>query len=347
MMLDGPIFAEPRLLWLALLAPLAAAAVAVWLWRRRLAADTAWASRALWDRLLPAYSPARMRASIAFLTLAVLGTSLALARPRWGAGRQDVQRKGVDVVYLVDSSLSMSARDVPPSRLYVAKSLVRRMARAMPGNRVGLVQAEGTGMALAPLTLDGGVIDLLLDTIEPGSLPAPGTELATGLEASLRLFSPGSEKHRVLVILSDGEDHGGGLEAATARLREEGVVVHAFGIGTPAGATLPLPGNVPGNGPGNGGTKHDAEGNEVISRLHEDVLEGMARGTGGSYTRVTSAAVDPSPVVRRIDSMEKRTVESQSVSTLEERFQWPLALATAALLFYLAVGPFAPREDHA
>jgi Ca-activated chloride channel homolog len=339
MTLNDALFAEPRLLWLALLAPLAAAAAAVWLWRRRLAADRAWASRALWDRLLPAYSPARLRASIAFLALAVLGTSLALARPRWGAGRQEVERKGVDVVYLVDSSLSMSARDVPPSRLYVAKSLVRRMARAMPGNRIGLVQAEGTGMALAPLTLDGGVIDLLLDTIEPGSLPAPGTELATGLEASLRLFGPGSEKHRVLVILSDGEDHGGGLEAATARLREEGVVVHAFGIGTPAGTTLPLPGNA--------GLKRDAEGNVVVSRLHEDVLEGMARATGGSYTRVTSAALDPLPVVRRIDSMEKRTVESQSVSTLEERFQWPLAFATAALFAYLAVGSFAPRRDHA
>lgn len=337
---DGPLFAEPRLLWLALLAPLAAAAVAVWLWRRRMAADTAWAARALWDRLLPSYSPARMRLSIACLGLAVLGTSLALARPRWGTAKQEVERKGVDVVFLIDSSLSMSAMDVRPSRLYVAKSLVRRMARAMPGNRVGLVQAEGTGMPLAPLTLDGGVIDLLLDTIEPGSLPAPGTELATGLEASLRLFSPGSEKHRVLVILSDGEDHGGGMEAESAKLHEEGVVVHAFGIGTPDGARLPLPGGS-GNG---GGFKQDAEGNVVVSHLQEEVLEGLARSTGGSYTRVTSAALDPAEVVRRIDSMEKRTVESESVSLLEERFQWPLALAAAALFCYLALGAFAPRE---
>jgi len=338
---DGPIFAEPRLLWLALLAPLAAAAVAAWLWRRRLAADAAWAARALWDRLLPSYAPARIRLSIVCLGLAVLGTSLALARPRWGAAKQDVERKGVDVVFLVDSSLSMSAQDVQPSRLYVAKSLVQRMARAMPGNRVGLVQAEGTGMPLAPLTLDGGVIDLLLDTIEPGSLPAPGTELATGLEASLRLFSPGSEKHRVLVILSDGEDHGGGLEAESARLHEEGVVVHAFGIGTPDGARLPLPGSLPGSH----SFKQDAEGNVVISHLHEDVLEDMARSTGGSYTRVTSAAIDPAPVLRRIDNMEKRTVESESVSLLEERFQWPLALAAAALFGYLAMGAFAPRKD--
>jgi Ca-activated chloride channel family protein len=257
-----------------------------------------------------------------------------------------VERKGVDVVFLVDSSLSMSAIDVPPSRLYVAKSLVRRMTRAMPGNRVGLVQSEGTGVALAPLTLDGGVIDLLLDTIEPGSLPAPGTELATGLEASLRLFGAGSEKHRVLVILSDGEDHGGGLDAEIARLREEGVVVHAFGIGTPDGAPLPLPG-AGGTAGGNAGFKKDADGNIVMSKLHEDVLESLTRATDGSYTRVTSAALDPSPVVERIDSMEKRTLESHSVSTLEERFQWPLAAAAAALFLYLAIGPFAPRERHA
>lgn len=334
------IFAEPRLLWLAGLATLGAAAVAGWLWHRRLAADAAWASRALWDRLLPAYSPARLRVSVLCLAVAALGTSLALARPRWGASQEVVERKGVDVVFLVDSSLSMSAPDVPPSRLYVAKSLVRRMTRAMPGNRVGLVQTEGTGVPLAPLTLDGGVIDLLLDTIEPGSLPAPGTELASGLEASLRLFGAGSDKHRALVILSDGEDHGGGLDAEVARLRDEGVVVHAFGIGTPNGAPLPLPG-------AGGGYKKDADGNVVISRLHEDVLEGMTRATGGSYTRVTSAALDPAPVVATIDAMEKRTLESQSVTSLEERFQWPLALAAAALFLHLGLGAFAPRERHA
>ena len=334
------IFAVPRLVWLTALAPLAAAA-ALWLWRRRLKAAAAWASRALWDRLLPAYSPGRLAFSVACLGLAVLGTALALARPRWGTGHQKVERRGVDLVFLVDSSLSMGAFDVPPSRLYVAKSLVRRMTRAMPGNRVGLVQAEGTGVALAPLTLDGGVIDLLLDTIEPGSLPTPGTELAPGLDAAIRLFGEGSEKHRVLVILSDGEDHGGGLEEEAVRLRDEGIAVHAFGIGTPQGAPVPIPGNG-----GNRGYKRDAEGNVVMSRLHEDVLETMARATGGSYVRVTSAAADPAPVMERIDRMEKKTVESNSVTTLEERFQWPLALAVAALLSYLGLGAFAPREDH-
>lgn len=329
-------FSEPRLLAGAALAPLAVAALAVWLWRRRFAADAAWASRGLWSRLMPTWSPGRIRLSVACLALAVLGASIALARPRWGSGREEVERRGVDLVFVIDSSLSMGVLDVAPSRLYVAKALVRRMAQALPGNRIGLVQTEGTGMVLAPLTLDGAVVDLLLDAVEPGSLPTPGTELAPGLETALRLFGEGSEKHRALVLLSDGEDHGGGLEQQIARLREGGVVVHAFGIGTPGGSPVPIPGT------GGRSFKRGSDGSLVISRLHEDVLEGLARATGGSYTRVTSAAADPAPVLRQIDSMEKKTIESQVSSHLEERFQWPLALAVAALLLHLAVGPFAP-----
>lgn len=330
------IFGQPQLLWLLLLVP-AGAALAAWLWRRRLAADAAWASRGLWSRLRPAYVPRRIAFSVACLAIALLGTALALARPRWGSGTQQVERKGVDVVFLVDSSLSMAARDVSPSRLFVAKALVRRMVRAMPGNRVGLVQTEGAGLVLAPLTLDGGVLDLLLDTIEPGSLPIPGTELAPGLETALRLFGEGGEKHRVLVVLSDGEDHGGGIEERIALLKDNGVVVHALGIGTAEGSRIPIPGTLD--------FKRDEDGSFVLTRLHEETLESLARATRGSYLRVASAAADPAPLLASIDGMEKRTMEKQTLSTLEERFQWPLGLAVLALALYLAVGPFAPVRE--
>lgn len=332
-------FADPTLLWLALLAP-AAAVAAAWLWRRRLRADAAWASQGLWDRLLPAYVPRRLTLSVATLALAVLGASLALARPRWGMSEHTVERKGVDVVFVVDSSLSMGAQDVSPSRLFVAKSLIKRMVREMPGDRVGLVQTEGDGVVLAPLTLDGGVLDMLLDTVDPGSLPVPGTELAPGMDAALRLFGEESGKHRVLVLLSDGEDHGGGLESETDRLRELGVIVHAIGVGTVTGAPVPVPGSA-------GEFKKTSEGGVVVSRLNEDVLQNLARATGGIYLRATTAAVDPGRVVRAVDGMEKRTIESRDLSTLEERFQWPLALAALALLLHLAVGPFAPEKSRA
>ncbi len=326
-------FAVPRLLWLVLLAPLAAAAAAA-LWRRRLRADAAWAARGLWDRLLPAYSAWRLALAVGCVGAAVLGIALALARPRWGDAREKVERRGVDVVFLLDSSLSMAAPDVSPSRLFVAKTMIRRMSQEMPGDRVALVQTEGEGLMLAPLTLDGAVLDLLLDTVEPGSLPRPGTELAAGIDAALRLFGPQRQKHRALVILSDGEDHGGGLDAAIAKLKDNGVVAFAVGIGTPGGAPIPL---------GDGNFKHDPQGEVVITRLHEENLEPLARATGGAYLRAASAATDPAPLLHQIDRLEKRTLESETVTTREERFQWPLLLTAAALLVQLAVGPFAAR----
>ena len=329
-------FAVPVLLWLALLAP-AAAAAAAWLWRRRMRAGAAWAARGLWDRLLAGYSRGRLAASVALLALAVLGTALALARPRWGESAERVERRGVDVVFVLDSSLSMAAADAPPSRLGVARTLVRRLVAALPGHRVALIQTEGESVVAAPLTVDGAVIDLLLDTVEPGSLPVPGSLLAPALRQALRLFPPGGDKHRVVVLVSDGEDHGGGVEEVVAELAEERVVVHALGVGTPQGAPLPLPGGAPNQ------VKRDEHGRVVISRLNEEALETATRRTGGLYLRATSAALDLQPLVRRIDAMERRVLDTEEVATQEERFQWALAAATAGLLLWLALPPFRPE----
>jgi Ca-activated chloride channel family protein len=332
-------FATPGLLWLALAAP-AAALVAALLWRRRLAADAAWAARGLWDRLLATYSRHRLALSVVLLAVAVAGTALALARPRWGGVEKQVERRGVDVVFVLDSSLSMSARDVVPSRLGVAESVIRTLVRQMPGNRVALVQAEGSGVVLTPLTLVGGVIDLLLDAVEPGSLPKPGTELAPALDSALELYAETGPEHRVLVLISDGEDHGGRLDAGIDRLRREGVVVIAVGVGTLPGAPIPLP-RVAGR---RDDYKRDDAGDVVISRLEEARLEEIAYETGGVYVRATSAAADLSPVVDRIGEMATRRLETDVVDTREERFQWPLAAAALALVAHLALGPFRRRE---
>ncbi len=327
-------FARPDLLALLLLAPVAAFA-AGWLWRRRLRATEAWAARPLWDRLVAGYSRHRLVASVVLLVLAILGAAAAIVQPRWGRSQETVKRKGVDVVLVLDASLSMGAHDVSPSRMAVAKTLVRRLVRAMPGNRVALVGAEGQGLVLAPLTTDVAVLDLLLDGLEPGSLPTPGTELGDALDQVVRLFPPGGKTHRAAILISDGEDHGGGLEKRLAALSQAGVAVHAIGVGTPAGAPVPIPGQP-------GANKRQGDGSLVVSRLHEEVLERIARATGGVYLRATDPARDLSSVVRAIESLEKTRYESTVVDTRAERFQWPLGAAIAALALFLAVPPFRP-----
>lgn len=352
-------FARPHDLYLLALVPLVVILASV-AWRRRLAAMAAWSVRTLWPRLLAGYDRGRLNASVTLLALAVLGTSLVLARPRWGASTQEVERRGVDVVFVLDTSLSMATRDVAPDRLWVAQSLIRRLLAEMPGNRVALVQAEGAGEVLVPLTADSAVIELLLDAVLPGSLPTPGTELAPALERALELYPDEGSKHHVMILLSDGEDHGSEMKRAIAKIREAGVVVHTIGVGTVEGMPLELPSHVlnmeeflvqgrrsappPSDEPR---YKLDENGAVVVSRLVEPTLEELSRETGGRYVRATSAGEDLEEIVTAIDDMEKMTYGSEVVSSLEERFQWPAALAVVALAAHLLFPPFRRGQESA
>ncbi len=324
--------ADPRLLWLALAAPLAALA-AVALLRRRAAAEAAWASRAIAPRLRAGGRPRPPLWAALLLALAVLGIVLALARPRWGESVEKVEQRGVDIVFLLDTSASMGAYDVLPSRLWLAQSLVRRMAQKLPGNRVALVQAEGVGVVMAPLTVDIAVLDLLLDAVEPGSLPLPGTQFAPALARAIDLFPAGHDKQRVMVLLSDGEDHDEELAPVIAKLVEAGVVLHAVGVGTDQGAPVPVAGK-------EGEFKRSAGGDIVISKLHAATLEKLATATGGIYLEAANSNADPQAIVDRITGMQKRGLASSTVATLEERFQWPLAAAAVALALWLALTPY-------
>ena len=342
-------FGRPELLWLLLLAP-AVGLLAHLAWRKRLAAMTAWAGRGLWNRLLPGFDRRLLILQAVLFALAAAGVAATLAQPRWGASEQQVERQGVDIVFVLDTSLSMATPDVQPSRLWVAQTLIRRLVNDLPGHRVALVQAEGDGVVLIPLTDDTAVIDLLLDAVLPGSLPTPGTEIAPALDRARELFPAEGSKHHVMILLSDGEDHGSALEEAVDALEEAGVVAHAIGVGTREGQPLELPFAAQENqGRGDAGGeveyKRDETGKIVVSRLVESTLEEISRATDGVYVRATSAAADLSPVVGRIEEMEKRTYGSEVVSTLEERFQWPLALAVGALLLQLTAAPF-HRVEH-
>ncbi len=321
------IFAAPKVLWLALAAPITLVLAALF-WRNYLRNLNAWARTGVWERLGVSFGRKRLWMSLLCLALAVLGIALALARPRWGTRGQIVERQGVDVVFVLDSSMSMAARDVAPSRLDIAKSLVRRIAAALPGHRVALVQAEGEGLVLAPLTVDIAILDLLLDTVGPGSLPRPGTQLGSALEEALRLYPPDGEKHRALILISDGEDHGSGWERSLRKLEDAGVVVHTLGVGTTRGSPIPLLEKEQ-------RFKRDQDGRVVVSKVNEAVLKRLAADTGGIYLPVSSPGIDPLEIIQAISAMERRSFEDEFLDIRAERFQWPLALAALALVGHL------------
>ncbi len=332
------VFASPDWLFALLLLPLLA--VVSSLCARRDGARVALlVARPLWRRVVRS-EDARLRLlRLVLVLLATTGGALALARPQWGVVREKVEREGADVVLLLDSSGSMATADVPPSRFFLARAALLNLVSRLEGDRFGLVAFEGEAYPLVPLTLDADAIGLFLDSIEPGFLPTPGSSLASAVSRGLELFVDPARPNKVMVLVSDGEDLEGEVEAAVQKARAAGVVVHAVGVGTERGEPVP---ELDADGRALG-FKKDEAGQVVISRLDEAALEAIARGTGGRTFRLTPSDPSLSALAAAIESLDQATVAREYAYRRKERYQWPLAFGLGALSLALALPLPLPR----
>jgi Ca-activated chloride channel family protein len=331
------LFAEPAILLPGLLLAAAAAGALVFSVRRRTARSAALVSPALAAKagLAPLGG---FPATGAVLTLLVaLGLGGALARPRWGKTAETARRRGADVVFVLDTSASMRAADVSPSRFVLARQAAQSLLSRLGSDRAALIACEGEAQALVPLTLDAAAVGLFLDAMEPGMGAKPGTSLASGLAAAADLFPAGSAGGRNAVVFSDGEDLEGGVDAAIARAKAEGITVHAVFVGAPGGSGAPVP-EVDTAGR-TSGFKSDASGQPVLSKADPDLLRRLAAETGGSFTAVSPGRTDLEGVARQIDLGARRPLSEVLITSLEERFQIPLGVSVGALgLLLLGAG---------
>ena len=156
--------------------------------------------------LLTSHSTSKVRWKNILLTLAVLCLVIALAQPQWGEEKKKLKRKGIDLIFLVDISLSMLAEDVKPSRIEKAKFEMKSFLKHLKGDRVGIVTFAGTGFLQSPLTLDYSAFSLFADSIEVGYIPDLGTSLSEGIQTAIHSLSDDKSKYRAVIILSDGEN---------------------------------------------------------------------------------------------------------------------------------------------
>ena len=272
-----PHFAEPRWLWLAVLGPLTLFALQRYsAWRRRRQLAHLAAPQFL-DDLTRSHSPFRRAIKNAFLILAVAGIGLALARPQWGEREEAGRLLGEDVIFILDCSRSMLATDVSPNRLQRAKFAVMDFVQRRGRGRVGLVAFAGQAFLQCPLTLDYGAFEDTLNMINDKTIPVPGTDIGRALDEGFHAMEK-SDKQKILVLLTDGEDleKGGVRQAET--LAKQGVVVFTIGVGTPAGSEIHFVSEQ-----GVSELVHDRNGQTVLSRLDESTLSAIARATGGTY----------------------------------------------------------------
>lgn len=321
------IFDSPQWLFLLLALPLALLAE-VWLTgrdRERLARLVA---RPLWGRVVRRPHERWRWIRLALLLLGAAGLVVALARPQWGIVREKIEREGVDVVLALDTSGSMATPDVAPNRFFLARQALLQLMTRLEGDRFALVAFEGEAYPLAPLTLDADAVGLFLETVEPGIVPAPGTSLGVGLSKGLEAFVDKERRNKVLVLVSDGEDLEGDVDAAVAAAKEAGVIVHTVGVGTEAGEPVPEF-DAEGN---NTGYKRDDSGQPVVSRLDTATLGAIATGTGGRMFRLTASDTSLGALASAIEGMERRALAREWSYRRRERYQGPLAVGLLLLL---------------
>jgi Ca-activated chloride channel homolog len=308
--------------------------------RQRLLAQ--FAAARLLPALLASYSPGLRRLKHLLVVTGVLLIVLALARPQWGYEWQEQRARGVDVIFVVDTSKSMLTQDVPPSRLERAKLAIMDLVEKMPGNRVGLVAFAGQAFLQCPLTLDYDAFRQSLEAIDTNTIARGGTNIAAGLdEAASALESSGN--HKIIVLLSDGEDLEGDGVSTAKTLHDQGVIIYTVGVGTPQGDIIPLP-----TKDGQVDFVRDDHGQIVKSHLDAATLTAIANSTGGFYQPLGSTGEGLNQVYEAgIKTIPEQQIASREQRLPLERFQWPLAAGVLLLALELLIGtrrPFRTEE---
>jgi Ca-activated chloride channel family protein len=318
-------FGNPEFFLLWLLLPLIIGFF-IWAYQRRKAALRRFASLELIGKLTPSADLTRQIVKWTFFCCFFFFLVLALVRPRFGVKMEMVERKGIDVIVALDISQSMLAEDITPNRLDLAKHEIAKLIDMLKGDRIGLVVFSGESFVQCPLTLDYGAAKMFLDAVNTGWVERQGTALADAIEKSLDAFRSQSRKHKVLILLTDGEDQEGDPVAAAKKAASEGVIIYTIGVGSESGVPIPLR-----RDNDNVVYKKDKSGNLVMTRLNPMVLEKIAIEGKGSYFHAGSN-LELSRIIGSIASMEKKDLGKSKITTYEERYQIPLAIALILLL---------------
>lgn len=328
------VFLNPRALALLILVPLLF--VFLW-WRRRVYARRV---RRLGDpelvRLLMTPQPSSGRS---WLWLgAVTALVVALSRPVWGVNTDVVEVSGVSVVVALDVSTSMEAQDLLPNRLERAKLALDALFDSLRGNEVGLVVFAGTAFVQFPLTNDIDTARIFLASTDTGMITQQGTVIEEALNQALNLFDEQRPSGRIVVLVTDGEDHEGDVDEVLRKANESGVTIHTLGYGDTEGAPVPILSDsrevV--------GYKVDSNGQMVLSRLDETTLQKIAENTGGVYQRASASGAEITNLARLIERAETGLLDSRTESRGVERYGIFLFAAIVALTLEIAL-PMARR----
>ena len=299
------------------------------IWKR--SAQNKFANKKILKRLSPNKSLFKPVLKIIILCLAFASLVIALVNPKIGSKLETIKREGVDVVFAVDVSKSMLAEDVAPNRLEKSKQLVTQIINNLASDRVGIIAYAGKAFPQLPITTDYASAKMFLQNMNTDMMSSQGTAINEAIELAKTYYDDDQQTNRVLIIISDGEDHSEAAAKVAKEASEEGIRIFTIGVGDVKGGPIPIKRN---------GVvlnyKKDQQGETVITRLDEETLKNIAEEANGAYIngRITDQVVEE---IRDIlNKMDKTEFEAKQYADFKDQFQWFLGLA----IFFLFIDIF-------
>ena len=314
-------FANIEFLYLLLLVPLLVAVYGL-ASRRRHKLVERFGNYEILRELMPDFSQGRLRLKAGLYILAYILLVVAAARPQLGSKLREVKARGVEMMLVVDVSNSMLAADFEPNRLERTKYAISKLFEGLQQERVGVVVFAGEPKVQLPITSDYRMAQAFAKRISTSLVGEQGTAVGKALELASLSFSSQSEQSRVMVLITDGENHEDDAVEVARRAAAQGIRIYTIGIGTPEGAPIKIGGDY----------VKDEDGEMVVTKLGEQMLEEIAAVSEGAYVRATKQSIGLDEIVKSINQMEKSELSTMRYEEYNEQYQYFLAVALALLL---------------
>ena len=330
-------FGNIQLIWLFLLVPICALFFR-WAWQEKQKALGRFARQDLLKVLLQKVSFKKQKLKPILFVTGIAFLIFSLIQPKWGFHWEEVKRRGLDIVVALDVSKSMLAEDIKPNRLEAAKREIKSLINILQGDRIGIVAFAGSSFLHCPLTLDYGTAKLFVDHLDTTAIPKGGTDIGGAIRKAVKAFEGHEKKHRVLILITDGEDHSADVMDAVNIAKKHGVVIFSIGIGRQEGAPIPVV-----DAEGRKGFVKDRKGNVVLSKLDSVLLQKIALMTGGKKGTIGAGNFPLEEIYEEeVSQMEKKELRSSRQKRYENRFQIPLFFA---LLLLVAEAVLSERKN--
>ena len=280
------------------------------------------------SQMMPSYSKSKVWVRLVLFSIGFFFFVIGLSRPQIGARLKEQEIKGAEIIIAIDVSNSMLAEDYSPNRLERAKLAVSRLVDKLRDDRIGLVIFAGTSFVQLPVTTDYVSAKMFLNSIDTGSIPIQGTALGDAITTCIRSFSAQSDKSRAIILITDGGNHEDDPVAAAKQAAEMGIKVFTIGVGSPEGKPIPM----------NGELLKDKDGEIVVSRLDEAVLQEIAAEGNGAYVRAGNSEFGLNPIIDDLRKLEDEKYSSVVFEEYDEQFMYFLAIALVFFVLEMLVG---------